>query len=51
MDQQLPPARREDEDVKEIRWMIESCALVTSLNNLVRLIRFQIRYFAGDGAD
>ncbi len=23
MDQQTPPARREDEDVKEIRWMIE----------------------------
>ncbi len=23
MDQQLPPARREDEDVKEVRWMIE----------------------------
>ncbi len=51
MDQQTAPARREDEDVKEIRWMIEELPLVTSLNNLVRLIRFQISVFAGDGAD
>ncbi len=51
MVQQTTPARREDEDVKEIRWMIEELPSATSLNNWVRLIRFRISVFAGDGAD
>ncbi|MGU0171050.1 DUF3418 domain-containing protein [Escherichia coli] len=40
-----PPARREDEDVKEIRWMIEELRVSYFAQQLVHLIRFQISVF------
>ncbi|SUH37320.1 ATP-dependent RNA helicase HrpA [Salmonella enterica subsp. enterica] len=41
----LPPARREDDDVKEIRWMIEELRVSYFANSSVRLILFPISVF------
>lgn len=41
----LPPARREDEDVKEIRWMIEELRVSYFAQQLGTPYRFQISVF------